>query len=129
MRGEELVLDYEISRLRKAGKLDLAGRVDRVSLRDSGAGFDIRSFDLDGKEKLIEVKTTSGSRSSAFFISANEVRASALNPESYCIYRVFGLRAEVEQAHFYVLKGDVAQVCDLSASTYLASPRAANAEE
>lgn len=123
MRGEELVMDYEISRLRKAGKPDLAMLVDRVSLRDSRAGFDIRSFEIDGRDKLIEVKTTSGGRSSAFFISANEVRASALNPDAYCIYRVFGLRPEVEQACFYVLKGDVALVCNLSASTYLASPR------
>lgn len=122
-RGEELVMRYEVKLLKDAGKHDLAEKVKRVSLFNSRAGYDIRSFEVDGREKLIEVKTTTGPRSAAFFISANEVRASALNPDSYCIYRVYGLVAEAEKASFYVLKGDVTKACELNAAMYVASPR------
>jgi hypothetical protein len=38
-----------------------------------GAGFDIASFDRDGSERLIEVKTTNGWGAHPFHISSNEL--------------------------------------------------------
>ena len=37
------------------------------------AGYDVRSFNVDGTERHIEVKTTGGPATNAFFISPNEV--------------------------------------------------------
>lgn len=123
-RGEKLVLQHEIAKLVDAGRQDLADQVEHVALVDSRAGYDIRSFEIDGRELRIEVKTTAGPKSAAFFISANEVRASAKYPEEFRIYRVFQIRGKEDQAGFYVLKGDVTEVLDLFPSSYRALPRA-----
>jgi len=55
-------------------------------LYDSAAGFDISSFQTDGSQKRIEVKTTQGPVSTPFFISLNEVLASREAPLTYSIY-------------------------------------------
>ena len=41
--------------------------------RGDGAGFDVLSFDLGGKERLIEVKTTNGAARTPFFMTRNEM--------------------------------------------------------
>lgn len=125
-RGEKLVLQHEIAKLVDAGRQDLAAQVEHVALVDSRAGYDIRSFEIDGRELRIEVKTTAGPKSAAFFISANEVRASELFPDEFRIYRVFQIRGKDDQAGFYVLKGDVTEVLDLVPSSYRALPLAAD---
>jgi hypothetical protein len=58
-QGEKLVDDYERAWLRQHGRYDLASRVQWTA-RDNGdgLGYDILSFDLDGQERYIEVKTT-----------------------------------------------------------------------
>jgi hypothetical protein len=38
-----------------------------------GAGFDIASFDPDGRERFIEVKTTNGAATTPFFLTRNEM--------------------------------------------------------
>ncbi|MEO5741745.1 MAG: DUF3883 domain-containing protein, partial [Vicinamibacterales bacterium] len=77
-KGERFVLDLERFRLKEAGRPDLAERVEWVSQsQGDGAGFDIRSFEPDGRELLIEVKTTANnSKRARFFLTANEVRCS-----------------------------------------------------
>ena len=57
--------------------------------RGPDAGFDILSFDPAGRQRHIEVKSTPGSESSAFFITKNELAFGAAHPESYEIHRVF----------------------------------------
>lgn len=72
--GEELVLAHERMTLRAAGRTDLAENVRWVSEDEGdGAGYDIASFDLFGKERLIEVKTTNGWERTPFHISRNEL--------------------------------------------------------
>lgn len=57
--GEERILAHERANLLSAGRSDLAGRIRWVSQIDGdGAGYDILSFDPDGRDRLIEVKTT-----------------------------------------------------------------------
>lgn len=57
--GAEFVVRYEIARLSRENQERLAGKVERVSnTRGDGLGYDVLSFDGDGKERLIEVKTT-----------------------------------------------------------------------
>jgi len=58
--GEEFVLQFERQRLSKAGRKDLVEDVEWTSkMKGDGAGYDIRSFNLDNETELfIEVKTT-----------------------------------------------------------------------
>lgn len=87
-KGEELVLNSEKISLKKAGKEDLANRVQRISIDDDTLGYDILSFELDGNEKHIEVKTSSGKGSQIrFYVSANEY-AIGQTLENYYIYYV-----------------------------------------
>jgi hypothetical protein len=88
-RGEAVVLELEKKRLIDAGKRELARRIVHVSQRNTGAGYDILSFDIDGSERPIEVKSTSaGNLSGGFYISSNELDKSESLP-NYHIYLVF----------------------------------------
>ncbi len=54
-----------------------------------GLGWDITSYDEEGDKLLIEVKTTSGSAGTPFYISANELEVSKENGNSYKIFRLY----------------------------------------
>lgn len=71
--SEEYVKALEVDRLTKGNRQDLAGLVERVATRDVAAGYDIRSFEIDGTDRFIEVKSSSGVQI-RFFISRNEHR-------------------------------------------------------
>jgi len=72
--GEERVLAHERTHLVTVGRLDLAERVRWVSEEDGdGAGYDIASFSSEGRNRLIEVKTTNGWERTPFHISRNEL--------------------------------------------------------
>ena len=58
--AEDHVMAIEIERLTRGSRQDLAGLVERVAARDIAAGYDIRSFELDGSDRLIEVKSSTG---------------------------------------------------------------------
>lgn len=82
-RGESIVFQYERKRLEDEGKPKLAKKVDHVSDRSDKEGFDILSFETDGKEKRIEVKATSNKTiNGGFFFSVNEYKKSA-NLDNY----------------------------------------------
>lgn len=70
--AEEHVVALERERLRLAGVGYYAEGIARVSLDDVAAGYDIRSFETDGRPRYIEVKSSSGRREQ-FFISRNEI--------------------------------------------------------
>jgi hypothetical protein len=60
-QGETFVLELERRYLHQNNRTDLAEKLEWTShVRGDGAGFDISSFDLEGREKRIEVKTTNG---------------------------------------------------------------------
>jgi hypothetical protein len=88
--GEQRVFELERSRLEAADRKDLARKVRWVSKEDGdGAGYDIRSFDLAGAERLIEVKTTCGGAKTPFFITRNEKALSDERPDAFRLYRVY----------------------------------------
>lgn len=88
-RGEKIVMDLEKSRLVKAGRNDLANKIERVSLTSDSYGYDIVSFDEDGTERYIEVKATRSNVGVAnFFFTANELRTAQEN-KNYYIYMVY----------------------------------------
>lgn len=93
-RGEKIVLDLEKSRLMNAGRKDLAKKIERVSLKTDSLGYDIRSFEKDGTERLIEVKATRAKVGNAnFFITANELKT-AQEQDNYYVYMVYGVTTD-----------------------------------
>lgn len=87
--GEEFVLGIERQRLITSGRSDLAEKIRWVAVEDGdGAGFDILSFDRDGQEQLIEVKTTNGSARTPFFLTRTEREVSESRPDVWRLYRV-----------------------------------------
>lgn len=87
--GERLVCERERMKLVHAGKEKLAGNVRLVSQLDGdGVGYDIRSFDPSGEERLIEVKTTNGPATTDFFLSRTERDVSLEKPDVWRLHRV-----------------------------------------
>ena len=85
--AEEYALLGERYRLKKVGRSDLAERVELVSNRP-GLGYDIKSFEVSGDDRHIEVKNVSGD--SRFFITAGEWSTSRTLP-NYWFYLVSGV--------------------------------------
>ena len=89
--GEQAVLQYEKNRLMTAGKKELADKIVWVAkTKGDGAGYDIRSYEEDGTEIHIEVKTTNGGIHTPFYISRNEMEYAQANSSRYRLYRVYG---------------------------------------
>jgi len=116
--GEEFSLAFEKARLEAAGCLRLARQVEHVSVtQGDGLGFDILSFEPDGEDRLIEVKTTGFGKETPFFVSRNELGVSEARDAAYHLYRVFTYRTN---PRLYVLDGDLNRVCTLSPIQYVA---------
>ena len=93
LAGEELVLEFEARRLHDAGARQLANRIEHVSrTKGDGLGYDIHSFDADGADRLIEVKTTSFNKRTPFFVTPAELRCSKERMDHYHLYRLFAYR-------------------------------------
>jgi hypothetical protein len=85
--GEDFVLEYEKKQHKKYRK-----QIVRVSLKDDTKGYDIISFDDNGNETHIEVKTcTQGDVNKVdFYLTSNEYEKLQSDP-AYRIYYVCGL--------------------------------------
>lgn len=116
--GEALIMKYERLRLERAGKDHLVPNIEQVSkTMGDRAGYDIRSYHTDGRDRFIEVKTTRYGRYTPFYISDGEVRFSKANADSYHLYRVFGFS---KSPQLFTLPGEVGQHVRLQATTYRA---------
>ncbi len=93
--GEERVFSHERTILGTAGREDLARQVRWVSEEDGdGAGYDIASFEADGRPRLIEVKTTNGWERTPFHISRNELAVSEERRTEWCLFRLWNFSRE-----------------------------------
>jgi hypothetical protein len=114
--GELFVLNFERARL-LAGRADaLAQRVEHVAVtRGDHLGFDILSFHPNGRERIIEVKTTRFGAYTPFYITRNELATSESRAVDYTLVRLFvsGHRGCLK---FRVVK----QTCDLEPSQFVA---------
>jgi hypothetical protein len=111
-------MELEARRLHAAGKKALSERVEHVSAtRGDGLGYDVLSFEESGRERLIEVKTTSFGKLTPFFVSRNELARSEADAESYRLYRLFDFR---ERPRLFDLPGAIAAHCQLDPVSYLA---------
>lgn len=119
--GEQMVVDFERNRLRQAGRDDLAGDVRWVSDQDGDHfGYDIQSFDLDGRHSLLEVKNTNGHARTRFLLSRNQCEVAAKNPETYRIRRVYHFR---NGAEMFDIKPPLDVGLWLTPDKYVAIPR------
>ncbi len=88
--AKERILAHERATLMSAGRRDLARRVEWVTAdRGDGAGFDIASFTTEGRERLIEVKTTNGWERTPFHISPNELAVADARRDDWYLVRLF----------------------------------------
>ena len=116
--GEALVMDYERVRLEVAGKDHLARNIEQVSkTRGDLAGYDIHSYECNGGDRFIEVKTTRYGRHTPFYISAGELRFSSMHADSYHLYRLFGFK---RMPKLFTLSGDVERHVRLQPLSYRA---------
>lgn len=91
----------------------------RLSTADGdGLGYDIHSFESDGRDRFIEVKTTSFGDKTPFFVSANELRFARDHAHAFRLYRLFDFR---KSPRLFELSGPVEQHCRLDATTFRAS--------
>ncbi len=116
--GEIFVVEFERYRLHAAGAKRLSERVEHVAkTKGDGLGYDILSFEENGRERFIEVKTTAFGKETPFYISRNEVEFSKSFSNQFHLYRLFEFR---RKPRMFDLEGDVQQLCRLEALSFLA---------
>ena len=120
-RGEEFVFNFEKAALEREGRADLAADVLWVAREvGDGAGYDIRSFGLDGRPRYIEVKATKLGALTPFYITSAELDFARRHQGEYVIYRVFDIDGDAPE--FYTLEGDLDSLLTVEPVTYRARP-------
>ncbi len=116
LAGEQAVLAFEHRRLWTAGRRKLAGFIEHVAhTKGDGLGYDIHSFDENGADRLIEVKTTRGGEFMPFFVTRNEYDTSTQHDACYHLYRVF----DFDRARrLFTLRGALQSTCALEPEVY-----------
>ena len=119
LAGEQFVLEFEHWRLIRSGAPRLADKVEHVSVnKGDGLGYDILSFDESGRERFIEVKTTTFNKETPFFVSRGELGFSKAFSDQFHLYRLFEFRASPK---LFELPGALNDHCILDPVTYQAS--------
>lgn len=71
-------------------------------------GCDVRSHEIDGVDRLIEVKTTAYGQETPFYLSRNHLEVSREKACCYHLYRVFWFRAD---SRLLTVRGALDRVC------------------
>jgi hypothetical protein len=99
------------------GRDDLAKRVKRISTDDDTVGYDVASFNEDGSQRYIEVKTSSSSSNGIrFYMSANEMLKSK-TLENYYVYYVDAVNTK--KPRITPIKCPLNEKLTISTDTYL----------
>lgn len=95
-RGEQLVKEYEIRKL--IAQPDLMKKVNWVSEKTDGKGYDIESFELDGTAMQIEVKATVKSfKGTANFYLTEFERLISQNLPNYYVYYISNVLSDTPE--------------------------------
>ncbi|QOT21778.1 DUF3883 domain-containing protein [Paenarthrobacter sp. YJN-D] len=122
LEGELAVVRREQRLLHGLGRKKLADRVEHVAVtQGDGLGYDVLSFDINGREKMIEVKTTTYAIDVPFFVTRGEILASESASDSYHLYRLYGFGSS-KGTGLYQLAGDLNKTCRLDAISFRATP-------
>ena len=119
-RGEEFAFELEQRRLQDdERRRDLARRVRWVARDDGdGLGYDIASFERDGRLRFIEVKTTAAGKYFPFTLSRNELAVSQEAADRYHLYRLYDFGSD---PRLYILQGALDRNCILTPVQYRAN--------
>ncbi len=99
--GEEFILSCEKEAVRSSNFGHLAECIRQVSLyKRNSCGYDILSFDKNGHEIYIEVKTTTEIERTPFYITINEMRKFDTLP-NYKIYRIYNFNVAEGKGDIY----------------------------
>lgn len=108
--GEEWVVSYERDRLKKVGKDELAKKIQHIAKeKGDGYGYDVLSFDENGKERFIEVKTTKHDKHTPFYFTENELKKSIEMKQQYYLYRVYDFDMDNHAGKVEIIQGDLGQ--------------------
>jgi hypothetical protein len=115
--GEEFAINFEHFRLHRLGLKKLANKIEHVSnSKGDGLGYDILSFEPDGQERFIEVKTTAFSKETPFFISRGEVQFAKDHGEQFHLYRLYEFR---KAPKLFDLPGSVENHCFINPISFV----------
>ncbi len=113
LMGELYVYQEEYNKLKEFEKNGLIESVEDVlfwvSKIDDSAGYDIKSYDPIAKKTIfIEVKTTSSSANTPFYITENELQFSKNNSKNYKLYRLFNFSKEnTKEIEYFEIEGNL----------------------
>lgn len=117
--GEERAFHHERGQLVAADRQDLARKVRWVSEEDGdGLGYDILSFEPDGRERLIEVKTTNGWERIPFHISRNECQVAEERKADWHLLRLWDFARDPKA---FSIRPPLERHLALTPTSYLAS--------
>jgi len=117
--GEQFVIRFEQARLIRAGRDNLASKIEHVAVtKGDSLGFDILSFETSGQERFVEVKTTAYGPLTPFFVTRNELGVSQRTAPGYYLYRTFNFR---RQPKLFTKQGPLDRSFSLDPSAYIAS--------
>jgi Domain of unknown function (DUF3883) len=85
-----------------------------------GAGYDIASFEPDGRNHVIEVKATNGWDRTPFHISQNDIAGADSRSDDWHLMRVWNFAREPRA---FALRPPLDTHVELSATSFLASLR------
>lgn len=112
--GEVLVLNYEFEKL--AGTPYKPEYI--AETQGDGTGYDIKSYDTDGNEIWIEVKTTTSNKIDGFYLTENERCVAENNQEKYKIYRVYNLNKKTKTANIQIFNNIIGEDFELKPKSY-----------
>lgn len=124
-QGEEFVMEYEIDRLTELLSTDATQYVQHLSrLQGDGLGYDISSINEDGSTRFIEVKTTSGSFNTPFYMSKNEKHFFEEYTNNAYIYRVYDFNRETRHGKVKIIsQSDLFADFNLDPVTWQVTPK------
>lgn len=88
LAGEKHVYSNEYQNLKSVGREDLAKKIKKHYEINEYPGWDITSYDKDGNEIFIEVKSTKGQSINSLDITENEWNAAVKEKDKFYIYLV-----------------------------------------
>jgi hypothetical protein len=111
--GELWALKYEIEKLRKNGQNNLIDKIKHTAKDEGdGTGYDIQSFDVNGRKIYIEVKTTKGEMNSTFYITRTELERSIIEKNNFYLYRLYNYNEDNDTADILIIKGELTKLCE-----------------
>ncbi|MDD5731953.1 MAG: DUF3883 domain-containing protein [Patescibacteria group bacterium] len=106
LKGEKAIIEYEKEILTRFGRADLAEQVRHIAEDEgAGTGYDVLSFDIEGNQKKIEVKTTKRNKQTPFILSENEVAFMQSELENCYLYRLFNFDDKKGTGELDIAKG------------------------